>query len=161
MMAVRAVPEGQTITPYLIVNGAATAIEFYKQAFGATELMRLTQPDGKIGHAEIQIGGAKIMLADEVLDRGYWSPRSLGGSGTGIVLYVEDADDVFKRAVTAGARAQQAVKDQVFGDRSGTLTDPFGHMWTIATHIEDVTPAEMQHRMREHALVEGRFGVSP
>jgi PhnB protein len=151
-MAVRAVPEGHsTITPYLIVTGAANAIEFYKKAFGATELMRLAQRDGKIGHAEIQIGGAKIMLADEVLDMGFWSPRSLGGSGTGIVLYVDDVDDVFRRAIEAGARRQQPVKDQVYGDRSGTLTDPFGHMWTIATHIEDVSPAEMQHRMQAHA----------
>jgi PhnB protein len=136
-----------TITPHLIVAGAAKAIEFYKKAFGATELMRLTQPDGKIGHAELQIGGAKIMLADEVLDMGFWSPRSLGGSSTGIVLYVDDVDDAFKRAVEAGARTQQPVQDQFYGDRSGTLIDPFGHMWTIATHVEDVSPAEMRHRM--------------
>ena len=136
-----------TIAPHLIVAGAAKAIEFYKKAFGATELMRLTQPDGKIGHAEMQIGGAKIMLADEVLDMGFWSPRSLGGSSTGIVLYVDDVDDAFKRAVEAGARTQQPVQDQFYGDRSGTLIDPFGHMWTIATHVEDVSPAEMRHRM--------------
>ena len=136
-----------TIAPHLIVAGAAKAIEFYKKAFGATELMRLTQPDGKIGHAELQIGGAKIMLADEVLDMGFWSPRSLGGSSTGIVLYVDDVDDAFKRAVEAGARTQQPVQDQFYGDRSGTLIDPFGHMWTIATHVEDVSPAEMRHRM--------------
>jgi PhnB protein len=151
-MALRAVPEGHsTITPYLIVTGAANAIEFYKKTFGATELMRLAQPDGKIGHAEIQIGGARIMLADEVLDMGFWSPRSLGGSGTGIVLYVDDVDDVFRRAIAAGARPLQPVKDQPYGDRSGTLSDPFGHMWTIATHVEDVSPAEMQHRMAASA----------
>ncbi len=136
-----------TITPHLIVAGAAKAIEFYKKAFGATELMRLPQPDGKIGHAELQIGGAKIMLADEVLDMGFWSPRSLGGSSTGIVLYVDDVDGAFKRAVEAGARTQQPVQDQFYGDRSGTLIDPFGHMWTIATHVEDVSPAEMRDRM--------------
>jgi PhnB protein len=142
---------GSTITPYLIVTGAANAIEFYKKTFGATELMRLAQPDGKIGHAELQIGDAKIMIADESLDTGLWSPRSLGGSGTGIVLYVDDVDDVFRRAIEAGARRQQPVKDQIYGDRSGTLTDPFGHMWTIATHVEDVSPAEMQHRMEASA----------
>jgi PhnB protein len=136
-----------TITPHLIVAGAANAIEFYKKAFGATELMRLAQSDGKIGHAEIQIGGAKIMLADEVLDMGFWSPRSLGGSSTGIVLYVDDVDGMFRRAIEAGARSQQPVKNQLYGDRAGTLTDPFGHMWTIAKHVEDVSPAEMQHRM--------------
>jgi PhnB protein len=151
-MAVPAVPESRsTITPYLIVTGAADAIEFYKKAFGAAEIMRLAQPDGKIGHAELQIGGAKIMLADEVVDMGFWSPRSLGGSGTGIVLYVDDVDDVFSRAIEAGAKTQQPVKDQFYGDRSGTLSDPFGHMWTIATHVEDLSPAEMRHRMEGRA----------
>jgi len=147
-MAPRAVPEGYaTVTPYLIVTGAAAAIEFYKKAFGAVEIMRLTQPDGKIGHAEIQIGSSKVMLADEALDMGFWSPRSLGGSGTGIMLYVDDVDRAFERARGAGAKALQPVKNQFYGDRSGTLSDPFGHMWTISTHVEDMSPEEMQHRM--------------
>ena len=147
-MAPRAVPEGySTVTPYLIVTGAAAAIEFYKKAFGAVELMRLTQPDGKIGHAEIQIGSSKVMLADEALDMGFWSPRSLGGSGTGIMLYVDDVDRAFERARGAGAKALQPVKNQFYGDRSGTLSDPFGHMWTISTHVEDMSPEEMQHRL--------------
>jgi len=147
-MAPRAVPEGySTVTPYLIVTGAAAAIEFYKKAFGAVEIMRLTQPDGKIGHAEIQIGSSKVMLADEALDMGFWSPRSLGGSGTGIMLYVDDVDRAFERARGAGAKALQPVKNQFYGDRSGTLSDPFGHMWTISTHVEDMSPEEMQHRM--------------
>ena len=147
-MAPRAIPEGySTVTPYLIVTGAANAIEFYKKAFGAAEVMRLTQPDGKIGHAEMQIGSSKVMLADEALDMGFWSPRSLGGSGTGIMLYVDDVDRAFERAIGAGAKALQPVKNQFYGDRSGTLSDPFGHMWTISTHVEDMSPEEMQHRM--------------
>ena len=155
-MTARAVPEGySTVTPYLIVTGAANAIEFYKKAFGATEIMRLTQPDGKIGHAEIQIGSSRVMLADEVLDMGFWSPRSLGGSGTGIMLYVDDVDAAFKRAVEAGAKMLQPVKNQFYGDRSGTLSDPFGHMWTISTHVEDVSPEEMQHRMEASHATSG------
>jgi PhnB protein len=151
-MAPRAVPEGySTVTPYLIVTGAAAAIEFYKKAFGAVEIMRLTQPDGKIGHAEIQIGSSKVMLADEALDMGFWSPRSLGGSGTGIMLYVDDVDRAFERARGAGAKALQPVKNQFYGDRSGTLSDPFGHMWTISTHVEDMSPEEMQHRLEATA----------
>jgi PhnB protein len=149
-MASRGVPEGySTITPYLIVTGAANAIEFYKKAFGAMEILRLTQPDGKIGHAEVQIGSSRVMLADEELEMGFWSPRSLGGSGTGIMLYVDDVDRSFEQAVRTGARILQPVKDQPYGDRSGTLSDPFGHMWTISTHVEDVSPEEMQHRMEE------------
>ena len=151
-MAPRAVPEGySTVTPYLIVTGAAAAIEFYKKAFGAVEIMRLTQPDGKIGHAEIQIGSSKVMLADEAVDMGFWSPRSLGGSGTGIMLYVDDVDRAFERARSAGAKALQPVKNQFYGDRSGTLSDPFGHMWTISTHVEDMSPEEMQHRLEATA----------
>src|SRR5688572_25153947 len=124
MMAAQPVPEGySTITPYLIVAGAAQAIEFYKKVFGATELMRFAQPDGKVGHAELQIGSSKMMLADEAPSMGFRSPQSLGGTGTGIMLYVEDVDRVFKRAVEAGAKTHQAVKDQFYGDRSGTLID--------------------------------------
>jgi PhnB protein len=150
-MAVRPVPEGySTATPYLIITGAASAIEFYKKAFGATELMRVAQPDGKIGHAEIKIGSSIVMLAEESPEMGYRSPQSLGGSGTGIMLYVENVDTVFKRAVEAGATTHQAVKDQFYGDRSGSLIDPFGHMWTVATHVEDVAPEEMQRRMESY-----------
>jgi PhnB protein len=147
-MAVSHIPEGYaTVTPYLIVNGAADAIEFYKRAFGATELMRFPAPDGKVAHAELQIGNSRVMLADEHPDRGYRSPQSYGGSGTGIMLYLEDVDRVFSRAIEAGATAKQPVKNEFYGDRSGTLVDPFGHWWTVATHIEDVSPEEMQRRM--------------
>jgi PhnB protein len=149
-MAVRPVPEGySTATPYLIVSGAVEAIDFYKNAFGASEIMRFPQPDGKIAHAEIQIGDSKIMLADEYPDRGYRSPRSLGGSGSSIMLYVNNVDDVFERAVKAGAKAKDPVKNQFYGDRSGNLVDPFGHMWTVATHVEEVSAEEMQRRMKE------------
>ena len=147
-MSVRPVPEGySTVTPYLIVTGAAEAIDYYTKVFGATELMRFPGPDGKVGHAEIKIGTSIVMLADEAPDKGYRSPQSLGGSGTGIMLYVEDVDGVFDRAIAAGGKAQQAVTDQFYGDRSGSLIDPFGHMWTVATHVEDVAPEEMQRRM--------------
>ena len=147
-MSVRPVPEGySTVTPYLIVTGAAEAIDYYTKVFGATELMRFPGPDGKVGHAEIKIGTSIVMLADEAPDKGYRSPQSLGGSGTGIMLYVEDVDRVFERAIAAGGKTQQAVTDQFYGDRSGSLIDPFGHMWTVATHVEDVAPEEMQRRM--------------
>jgi PhnB protein len=149
-MATRPVPEGySTVTPYLIVNGASDAIDFYKRAFGASEVMRFAAPDGKVGHAEIQIGDSRVMLADEHPDRGYRSPQSWGGSGTGVLLYLDDVDQVFSRAIQAGAKALQPVKDQFYGDRSGTLIDPFGHWWTVATHVEDVSEEEMQRRMAE------------
>ena len=148
-MAVSYVPEGYTtVTPYLIVNGAATAIEFYRSAFGATELMRFPAPDGKVAHAELQVGSSRIMLADEHPERGYRAPHAQAGSSTGIMLYLEDVDRVFNRAIEAGATAKEPVKDQFYGDRSGTLIDPFGHWWTIATHVEDVSAEEMQRRMR-------------
>ena len=152
-MAVRPIPEGySSVTPYLIVSGAARALDYYKSVFDATELMRFEGPDGKIAHAEMQIGNSKMMLADEAPEMGYRSPQSLGGSASGMMLYVEDVDSVFERAVTAGAKAHQPVKDQFYGDRSGTLIDPFGHMWTISTHVEDVTPEEMQRRMEAARL---------
>ena len=154
-MAPRPIPEGySTVTPYLIVTGAAKALDYYKGVFDATELMRFEGPDGRIAHAEMQIGDSKMMLADESPEMGYRSPQSLGGASAGLMVYVENVDDVFNRAITAGATANQPVKDQFYGDRSGTLTDPFGHMWTIATHVEDVSPEEMQRRMetaRTHA----------
>ena len=147
-MTVRAVPEGySTVTPYLIVAGAADAIDFYRRAFGAKELMRFGGADGKIAHAELQIGDSRIMLSDEHPQMGFRSPRSLGGSGTGLMLYVDDVDRVFKRAVDAGGKTHHDVENQFYGDRSGTLIDPFGHVWTISTHVEDVPPEEMQRRM--------------
>jgi PhnB protein len=147
-MAVRPVPEGYSaVTPYLIVTGAADAIEFYKRVFDAKELMRFGGPDGKVAHAELQIGDSRIMLSDEHPQMGFRSPQSIGGSGTGIMLYVDDVDRVFKRTVDAGAKTHQEVKNQFYGDRSGTLIDPFGHVWTIATHVEDVSAEEMERRM--------------
>ena len=146
-MAIKPVPEGySTATPYLIIRGAAEAIEFYKRAFGATEMLRMADPQGRVGHAEIRIGDSVIMLADEHPAMGYRGPRSLGGSSVSILLYLEDVDAVFERAVKAGARALRQVTDQFYGDRSGTLEDPFGHVWTVATHVEDVPPEEMRRR---------------
>ena len=146
-MTTKPIPDGyRTATPYLIVKGAADAIEFYKRAFGATEMLRMADGQGRVGHAEIKIGDSVIMLADEHPSMGYRSPRSLGGSSVSILLYLEDVDGVFERAVKAGAKAQRPVMDQFYGDRSGTLEDPFGHVWTIATHVEDVEPEEMKRR---------------
>jgi len=141
------IPEGyHSITPYLIVGGAAQALEFYARAFGAKERMRLASPDGKIGHAEIEIGDSVVMLADEFPQMGARSPHAIGGSPVGICLYVTDVDAVFKQALAAGAKEVRPVQDQFYGDRSGTLLDPFGHQWTIATHIEDVPPDEIGRR---------------
>ena len=146
-MATKPIPDGyRTATPYLIIKGAAEAIEFYKRAFGATELLRMADAQGRVGHAEIKIGDSVIMLADEHPAMGYRGPRSLGGSSVSILLYLADVDGVFERAVRAGAKAQRPVADQFYGDRSGTLEDPFGHVWTVATHVEDVPPEEMQRR---------------
>ncbi|HZP31829.1 MAG TPA: VOC family protein [Candidatus Acidoferrales bacterium] len=146
-MPPRPIPEGyHSITPYLIVTGAASAIEFYKHAFGARELMRIPHPDGRIGHAELQMGDSRIMLADEFPEIGARSPMSLGGTPVSILLYVEDVDAITTRAVAAGAKMLRPIKDQFYGDRTGTLSDPFGHQWTIATHKEDVSPDEMKKR---------------
>jgi PhnB protein len=147
-MAVKAIPEGYyTVTPYMIVRDAARAIEFYKQAFGAKELMRLPSPNERVGHAELQIGNSRIMLADEFPEMGIKSPQTLGGSAMSILLYVEDSDAMFQRAVDAGAKILKPIQDQFYGDRSGTLTDPFGHQWTIGTHTEDVSNDELSRRM--------------
>ncbi|MBN1205907.1 MAG: VOC family protein [Myxococcaceae bacterium] len=144
----KAIPEGyHTVTPYLIVKGAARALEFYKKAFNAKELGRMEGPGGTIGHAEFQIGDSRIMIADESPDMGARSPETVGGSPVGLCLYVEDVDALFKQAVSAGAKEERPVKDQFYGDRSGTVRDPFGHQWTIATHKEDVPPEEMKRRM--------------
>jgi PhnB protein len=144
------IPQGfRSVTPYLTLNDAARAIEFYKRAFGAQELMRMDGPEGKIGHAEIQIGDSRIMLADEMPGAGSRSPQSLGGTTSGIFLYVEDVDKVFNQAVSAGAQAEAPPTDMFWGDRYGRLKDPFGHSWLVATHKEDVAPAEMSRRMKE------------
>ena len=146
-MAVKPIPDGyHSVTPYLIVQGAAAAIDFYKKAFGATELMRMDGPEGKVGHAEVRIGDSAVMLADEFPGMGFRSPLALGGAGVSLLIYVDDVDARFGRAVAAGATVLREVKDQFYGDRSGTLKDPFGHVWTIATHTEDVTPEEMHKR---------------
>jgi PhnB protein len=147
-MAVKPIPDGYyTVTPYLVVRGGAEAIEFYKKAFNATEIDRMLAPGGKLGHAEIQIGNSRLMLSDEMPEMGAKAPETLGGSPVGICLYVEDADAIFKQALAAGAKEERPMKDQFYGDRSGTVRDPFGHQWTISTHIEDVSPEEMGRRM--------------
>jgi len=147
-MAVRPIPDGyHSVTPYLIVKGAAKAIDFYKKAFGATELMRFPGPNNTVMHAEIKIGDSPIMLADEQDNGPYRSPVAVGGTPVSLMVYVEDVDTVFNQAVSQGAKATRAVEDQFYGDRSGNLTDPFGHVWTISTHKEDVSSEEMQRRM--------------
>jgi PhnB protein len=147
IMAAKHIPAGyHSVTPYLIVKGAANAIDFYKKVFGATELMRFAGPGGTIGHAEIKIGDSPIMLADEHPQMGYRSPASLGGTPVSIMLYVDDVDKVVDGAVKAGANLERAVADQFYGDRNGTIHDPYGHVWTIATHQEDVSQEEMERR---------------
>ena len=147
MTKVKPIPDGyHSVTPYLIIKGAADAIEFYKKAFGATELFRMDH-EGKVGHAEIKIGDSPIMLADESTEMGYKSPTTLGGTPVSIMIYVDDVDTIFKQAIAAGGEQQKAVQDQFYGDRSGTLKDPFGHVWHVATHVEDVSPEEMGKRM--------------
>jgi len=142
------VPEGyHHITPYLIIKGAAAAMDFYKDVFGATEIMRMPQQDGRIGHAEMKMGDSFIMLADEYPEMDIVSPATLGNSTVGILLYVDDADATFNKAVSRGAKVNKPMADQFYGDRSGTVIDPFGHKWTIATHVEDVSPDEMEGRM--------------
>ncbi|MBO0721331.1 MAG: VOC family protein [Blastocatellia bacterium] len=146
----KAIPDGfHGATPYLCIKDAAKALDFYKKAFGAQELMRMGGPDGKIGHAEIKIGEAVIMIADEFPDMGFLSPQTIGGSPVGMMVYVEDVDGFVNKATTAGAKILKPVADQFYGDRSGQLEDPFGHRWYIATHIEDVPPEEMKKRADE------------
>ena len=145
---VKSIPEGyHTATPYICVSGAADAIEFYKKAFDATELMRIPSPDGTIGHAEIQIGDSKIMLSDESEDMDFRSPATIGGTPVHIYLYVGDVDRIFAQAIAAGATPMMALEDQFWGDRTGTLVDPFGHRWYVSTHKEDLTEEELNARV--------------
>ena len=149
-MKTQAIPKGfHTLTSYINIKGAAEAIEFYKKAFGAKEVGRISMPDGSVAHAELEIGDSKIMLAEENAQWGNVSPQTLGGSAVALCLYVDDVDAVFIRALHEGAKVtgEMDVKDQFYGDRAGSLTDPFGHKWSIMTHIEDVTFEEMQQRM--------------
>jgi PhnB protein len=148
MPQVKPKPDGyHTATPYLITKGAAAAIDFYKKAFSATELLRMTDPKtGAIGHAEIKIGDSPIMLADEHPDMGFKSPKSLGGTPVSLMLYVDDVDAMAQQALAAGAKVMRPVQDQFYGDRSGTFEDPFGHVWTLATHKEDLSPEEIGKR---------------
>ena len=143
------IPAGyHSVTPYLIVNRAAEALEFYKNAFGAREKVRMPAPNGRIGHAEIVIGSSHLMLADEHPEMGKYAPQGGTISPVGIVLYVKDVDKVFERAVNSGARVEQPLRNEFYGDRTGTIIDPYGHRWHIHTHIEDVSPKEMQRRMQ-------------
>jgi PhnB protein len=144
------IPDGYPrVTPYLYIDGATAAIDFYSSIFGAKERMTMPGPDGKVGHAELTIGDSVIMLADEFPDMGARGPRSVGGSPVTIHVYVEDVDDTFDRAVRAGASVLRPVEDKFYGDRGGELEDPYGHRWSVASHMEDVSPEEMQKRMGE------------
>ena len=156
-MATKPIPDGyHTATPYLIVKGAARAIDFYKQAFGAEEKYRMEVPGGKIGHAEIRIGDSMIMLADENPGVDAVSPESLGGSPVSFMLYVEDVDSFAARAIKAGAKELRPVQDQFYGDRTGTFADPFGHKWTIGTHKEDLSHEEVGRRYQEWMQKQGK-----
>ena len=144
---VKPIPENyHRVTPYLVVDGAAEAIDFYSRVFGATEVMRMPAPGNKIGHAEIKVGDSVIMLADPFPGASLPTPKQLGGSSVFMMVYVEDVDDVFARAMKAGAKEVRAVEDQFYGDRSAQFEDPFGHHWNIASHVEDVPPEEMEKR---------------
>jgi PhnB protein len=147
-MAVKAIPDGyHSVTPYLMMDGAAGAIAYYKEAFGATELFRMADAKGRVGHAEIRIGDSVVMLADTQPGAPCSGPRSLGGSTVGLMIYLENVDTVFARALKAGGKSLRPLVNQFYGDRSGTLEDPFGHVWTVATHIEDVPPEEIERRV--------------
>lgn len=148
MGSVKPIPDGyHNITPYLCIKDAAKALDFYKEAFGAEELFRMAQPDGRIGHAEIQIGDSRLMIADECPDMEFRSPQAYGGSPIGIHLYVEDVDATVNKALVAGAKLVKQVSDQFYGDRNGAVEDPFGHRWFISTHIEDLSPDEIGRRL--------------
>jgi PhnB protein len=148
MGTVKPIPEGyHSVTPYVYVRGAASAIDFYKTVFGATEIVRMAGPDGKIMHAELKIGDSIVMLGDENPHMGIMSPQTVGGFSTGLHVYVEHVDAVVQKMIDSGAKLLRPVKNQFYGDRSASLLDPFGHMWSVATHIEDVAPEEMKKRM--------------
>lgn len=148
MTDVQPIPEGyQRVIPYLIINGAGAAIEFYGEVLGATERMRMPAPGGKIGHAELEIGDSIVMLADEHPESGARGPMAYGGSPVSLVVYVEDVDAVFEKATSRGATPVRPVENQFYGDRTGTFDDPFGHRWTVSTHVEDVSPEEIADRM--------------
>ena len=152
MAKVNPIPDGYPrVTPYLCIDGAGAAIDFYSKVFGSTERMRMPDPDGRIGHAELQFGDSLIMLADEYPEMGIRGPKAVGGTPVTISVYVEDVDGVFDRAVELGAKALRQVEDQFYGDRSGQFEDPFGHRWSVATHVEDVPPDEMAKRAAEVA----------
>ena len=152
MSKVSYIPQGyNSVTPYLVVRGAAQAIDYYKKVFGATETVRMDMPDGKVGHAELKIGNSHIMLADENpnMGQGHSSAATIGASPVSLYVYLPDVDRVVERAVTEGAKLLRPVADQFYGDRSGFIQDPFGHLWGIATHVEDVAPQEMKERMKK------------
>jgi PhnB protein len=150
MADVKAIPDGYpTVSPYLCVNGASDAIAFYTAVLGATERVRMPAPGGLVGHAELQIGDSVIMLSDEFPEMGNTSPKTVGGSPVTLSMYVDDVDGVFDRAIERGATAERPVEDQFYGDRTGLFVDPYGHRWSIATHVEDVSPEEMQKRAAE------------
>jgi PhnB protein len=150
-------PDGfHTATPYLIVRGAEAAIKFYSTVFGAQEQMRLPMPDGKIGHAEVKIGDSIIMLSDEMVEMGFPSPQTLGGTAASVMLYVVDCDAVFNKALAHGATVTQPMADKFWGDRSGQFNDPFGHRWTVSTHIEDVPPEQLGVRMEAWIAAGGK-----
>lgn len=136
------------LTPYLVIRNASSAIEFYQKVFGAAEQLRMEDPSGKIGHAELKIGDSVLMLADEYPDMGFTGPEAIGGSPVSLMVYVKDVDATFKHAIDLGATEVKPVQDQFYGDRAGTLKDPFGHIWTISTHIEDVSEEELHKRMQ-------------
>ena len=149
-MAVKPIPDGyHTATPYLTLDDAAAAIAYYEKAFGAKERVRMDTPDGKVGHAELEIGDSFVMLSDEFPQGSTRSPKELGGTSAGVFMYVADVDAVVKRAVDAGATVTMEVADQFWGDRFGSIRDPFGHSWSIATHVEDVTPEQVAERARK------------
>ena len=144
---VKPIPDGyHSVTPYIIVDDAKAAIDFYGQAFGATEVLRLPMGD-KIGHAEIKIGDSHVMLADEFPERDIRGPKARGGTASSLMIYVDDVDTIYPQAIAAGGTEMKPLQDQFYGDRSGTLTDPFGHVWTVATHKEDVSPEEIEKRV--------------
>ncbi len=148
-MAVKAIPDGyHSVSPYLVCKDAAKAIDYYTKVFGAEETVRMPGPNGNVMHAEVKIGDSIVMLSDENKERGHFSPETIGGTAVSVMLYIDDVDGVFKRAVAAGAKVEMPPADMFWGDRMGNLVDPVGHKWAIATHTEDVTPDEMEKRMQ-------------